>query len=460
MEITDFGNGASWLIRKPVLEEMIARLPDAMGKFPVEAKHFTEDPQNYGDMELRDGVAIIPIIGPISKRGSFYSSYYGGTNLAMLTRAINEAMEQPDVRAILLDIDSPGGTVAGTEAFGDLVWEAAKEIPIVSFANGMMASAAYWIGSAADRIVAEKAAYVGSIGTLMMHHDWSGNDEQMGLKRTILTAGKYKSVGNDAEPLSDLSRDTIQAELDYIYTLFVDTVARNRTTDSAKVLTDMADGRDFLGQQAVDVGLADTVGSLETALEIAQSLMESQKTTIFLPGASASTSKEVSMKNTITKPETVEALALALPELVTKIQADAIASVDTDAPVTIAIVGEQDRVLALVTAQLGEDLGAKFAAMVKAGATVEQITAIRDMNPEPAESGANATAVAEMLAKIQKDGVEGLGLDTPAPTGGKGFMVQVDEYVAVNKCARHIAMQAIMRTDPDSHKAFLAEANK
>jgi len=472
MELSDFANGMTWAIRKATLEDMIAHLTagaeDVRKKFNLpnhEATLFSENPER-GQMEIRDGIAIIPIYGPISKRGSFLSMFFGGTNLVALTVAMQEARINTGVQGIVLDIDSPGGTVAGTEAFGDLIWEIAREKPIVSFANGMMASAAYWIGSAAGGgIVVENAAIVGSIGTIMTHHDWSGNDEQIGLKRTILTAGTYKAVGNDAEPLSDLSRETLQGQLDYIYTLFVNTVARNLNVEPELVLNDMADGRDFLGQQAVDVGLADETGNIDRAIEIAGSLVPSRSKAqpISIPGAGASNQNGGKiMKNTITKPENVEQLTIALPDLVAAIEATAVAGVDIKGPAAVLVLAETDRVLALVGAQFGAEAGAKFKAVIESGVSIEQLTAIKALEPEVDDDALTGQAAIDaasekMLAKIKAAGVAGLGLDSSAGGGGKGFLAQVEEHLAANKGSRTDAIKAVIKKDPAAHAAYLKE---
>lgn len=137
---------------------------------------------------------------------------------------------------------------------------------MVAFASGYMASAAYWIGSAADAVIADKTAMVGSIGVVTVHADLSEADKRSGIKRTVLTAGKYKAIGNNAEPLSKEAGAVIQSELDYIYSVFIDSVARNRSVAVSSVLKNMADGRIFIGRQALDAGLVDQVGSLSTAL--------------------------------------------------------------------------------------------------------------------------------------------------------------------------------------------------
>jgi len=472
MELSDFANGTTWAIRKAVLEEMISHIDGGVQdgipkRWAQQAGIFSEDPDR-GEMEIRDGIAIIPIYGPISKRGSFLSMFFGGTNLASLTELMQEARINTAIMGIVLDIDSPGGTIAGLDAFGDLIYEMATEKPIVSFGNGMIASAAYWIGSAAGGgIVVDKAAYVGSIGTIMCHHDWSGQDEQMGLKRTILTAGKYKAVGNTSEPLSDLSRETLQGELDYVYTLFVNTVARNLDVEPELVLSDMADGRDFLGQQAVDVGLADETGNLDRAIEIAGSLVPSRSKAqpISIPGAGASNNLGgKNMKNTITTPENVEALTIALPVLVAEIQATAVAGVDIKGPAAVLVLAETDRMLALVGAQFGKEAGEKFKAVIESGVSVEQLAAIKALEPEvddtlTGDAAVNA-ATEKMLAKIKESGVAGLGIDSSSSGGGKGFMAQVEEHLDAHKGSRTEAIKAVIKKDPAAHEAYLKEMQK
>jgi signal peptide peptidase SppA len=199
-----------------------------------------------------------------------------------------------------------------------MVYAARGQKPIVAFANGMMASAAYWIGSAADEIVAEETAEIGSIGVVMMHYDYSGADEQAGVKRTILQAGHYKAMGNDTEPLSEEAEEYFQGHLDYLYTLFVDAVARNRDVTAEAVIEDMAEGRIFIGRQAVDAGLVDRLGNFETAMALVMEQAAGRQNTYFRHGAEAPQRKEKDLMKI-----TLEALQKESPELLAQIQADA-----------------------------------------------------------------------------------------------------------------------------------------
>jgi hypothetical protein len=127
-----------------------------------------------------------------------------------------------------------------------------------------MASAAYWIGSAANSVyITDATTIVGSIGVVTTHTDVSKAQAASGVKTTEIAAGKYKRIASSYEPLTKEGRQTIQDQVDYTYALFVDAVAKQRGVSTDKVLSDMADGRIFIGQQAIDAGLVDGVSTLD-----------------------------------------------------------------------------------------------------------------------------------------------------------------------------------------------------
>lgn len=265
MELNDFADRTPWLITADKLEAMFHHIP-ASADLPADL--FSWLPEEDKTYPVKNSVAVLPIIGPLFKRATFFSRYFGDVSMAGIAKAFLSAVADDSVKAIVLNIDSPGGTVSGTEALSDAIYSAKGKKPVIAFANGMMCSAAYWVGSGVDKIVVESTATVGSIGVVMVHVDWSEAEKKYGIKRTVLTAGQYKAIGNDAEPLSDKARKVLQNHLDYIYSVFVAAVERNRGVSNEQALA-MADGKVFIGQQAVDAGLADTVGSLDSAIEMA-----------------------------------------------------------------------------------------------------------------------------------------------------------------------------------------------
>lgn len=212
-----------------------------------------------------DSVAMIPVYGVISKRMDMFSDFSGGTSTDALVRSIQEAVDDPSISAIVLDVDSPGGSVNGPEELSQAIFAARGRKPIIAVVNELMASAAYWIASAADEIVTAPTAGVGSIGVLSVHRESSKADAVRGVKTTYIHAGKHKVAGNPSEPLSDESRAVIQERVDAFYSLFVNAVARNRGVSRDKALA-MADGRLLIGQKAIDAGMADRIGTLQQVI--------------------------------------------------------------------------------------------------------------------------------------------------------------------------------------------------
>ena len=228
----------------------------------VEAKlgrSLANEPKPY---DIIDGVAVLPLEGVIAKRANLFSQISGGVSTELVARDFKSALIDPAVHSIILAIDSPGGTVDGTISLADLVATSTK--PVVTLASGTMASAAYWIGSAANSAyITDATTIVGSIGVVATHTDVSKAQATQGIKTTEIAAGKYKRIASSYEPLTKEGRQTIQDQVDYTYALFVDAVAKQRGVSTDKVLSDMADGRIFIGQQAIDAGLVDGVSTLD-----------------------------------------------------------------------------------------------------------------------------------------------------------------------------------------------------
>ncbi len=129
-------------------------------------------------------------------------------------------MQNDTVKTIVLNVHSPGGNVMGIQEFASELFAARKKKHIIAVANHTMASAAYWIASQAHEIVASPSAFVGSIGVLAMHEDRSGQNEMLGIKHTIISAGKFKAEGSEDFPLSDAAHEHLQAQVEEIFTEF------------------------------------------------------------------------------------------------------------------------------------------------------------------------------------------------------------------------------------------------
>jgi signal peptide peptidase SppA len=219
-----------------------------------------------------EGVAVIPVQGVISKRMGMFADISGGVSTQAIAADFREALGRADVQAIMLDVDSPGGAVDGTQELAMEIFQARGMKPLATFADGLMASAATWVGTGADEVyLSAETARAGSIGVVMVHRDYSRAYDAEGITNTVLSAGKYKAVGNQYEPLGKEGRKIFQEDLDYIYSLFVNAVAGNRGATVERVLEDMAEGRMFSGSQAVKAGLVDGIKSRD---EVIRGLVE------------------------------------------------------------------------------------------------------------------------------------------------------------------------------------------
>jgi signal peptide peptidase SppA len=230
-------------------------------------KPLKNDPQGY---TIDNGVALIPMRGVIAPRMNLMQEISGGTSAELLTRDVRTAMADPQVEALLLMVDSPGGAVAGTQPAGNAIAGLRGTKPIGAFAEDLMASAAYWIGSAADPgavWIASDTTQVGSIGVVATHTDMSQREQALGVKTTEIVAGRYKRIASEHGPLSESGLAAIQAQVDHVYAAFVADVARNRGVSVERVLANMADGRIFLGQQAISAGLVDGMATIESAIQ-------------------------------------------------------------------------------------------------------------------------------------------------------------------------------------------------
>ena len=216
-------------------------------------------------------VAVIPIHGTLVRRTSGIEAESGLASYTGIAAQLDAALASPEIAAILLDIDSPGGESGGVFDLADRIRAASEVKPIWAVANDMAFSAAYALASAAARVFVARTGGVGSIGVIAMHVDQSVKDAHDGVRYTAVFAGERKNDLNPHEPISNEAHAVLKAEVDRIYDLFVETVARHRGLDADAVRATEAGL--FFGPDAVATGLADAVGSLDDALtQLTQSL--------------------------------------------------------------------------------------------------------------------------------------------------------------------------------------------
>jgi len=212
---------------------------------------------------VRDGVATIEVVGPIVRRADMFSQISGMTSIETLAKDFGAAMDDRTVRAIVLAVDSPGGEVTGVAEFADMIY-AARSVPnakpVVAYIGGLGASAGYWIASAAERVVCDSTALLGSIGVVQVVRDPSKSRD------TSIEFVSSQSPHKRPDPTTGTGAAQIQDVVDAMASVFVAAVARNRDVPEATVLADFGGGGLFVGGAAVAAGLADAVGSYESVL--------------------------------------------------------------------------------------------------------------------------------------------------------------------------------------------------
>lgn len=207
-------------------------------------------------------VAILPLHGVISQRPSLFTAYSGGTSSEQFVSAHSLLLKDDTVEKVIWDVDSPGGSVSGTpEAAAELLAMRGRK-PTYAVSNTLMASAAYWLATAADQIIASPSSLTGSIGVIAAHRDVSRADKQAGVRVRYVYAGKYKAEGVPGTKLDDEALAAMQQIVDDYYGQFVAGVAKARRVKEARVQNGYGEGRALTAERAVAGGLADRVGTL------------------------------------------------------------------------------------------------------------------------------------------------------------------------------------------------------
>lgn len=221
------------------------------------------DQQEYRIRE--GGVAVLAVEGVLAPKANLFTRVSGGVSTQLLGKQIESAIADPRVRGLVLQIDSGGGSALGVPELAAAIHEMAAIKPIVTVTDGVMASGAYWLGSAANAVFGSgKTVQVGSIGVVMTHNYSPSAD---GSQTTEITAGRYKRMATNAKPLDEEATAYLQQMVDHIYTEFVGDVAAFRGVSTDDVLQHMADGRIFIGTQALDAGLIDGFATVDDVAE-------------------------------------------------------------------------------------------------------------------------------------------------------------------------------------------------
>lgn len=269
----------------------------------------------------RGGVATVDVKGRLVSGSAGFMFFFGYTGYEDVQASLMAAVSDPSVGAIILNVNSGGGHVAGVHDLAQLVAKVDKVKPVVTYTGGDMASAALWVGVGGRRLFASETAMVGSVGVLQIHIDRTKQMEMEGVKATIIRSGDDKALANPFEPLSDPAKAAMQAQSDALYDVFHSHMADRRGVSKEVAAKNFAGGRVFVGKQALEAGLVDEVGTYEAAFRYAAKLAErslkkptaSNTTKVRAEGASAAPTAvdnpPITPRNQNMDPQDLDALA-------------------------------------------------------------------------------------------------------------------------------------------------------
>ena len=269
-------NGKLWYVHEQKMNEIVAFLelrlsggstsPEILGA--IQAANRAAEARAQGAASAGGGaVAVIPCYGLIMHRPSMDLSGPGGTSCTALSQKLREAVNDPGVSAIVLDMDSPGGDTDGVDELATEIYNARKRKKITAVSNSLCASAAYYLASQASEVVCSPSSLTGSIGVYCLHEDDSEMLSSLGVKMTLIKFGENKAEGIPTEPLSDPARAHLQEMVDTFGAMFEQAVARGRGVSPEMVHANFGQGRIFDARQAVKLGLADRVATLDEVLQ-------------------------------------------------------------------------------------------------------------------------------------------------------------------------------------------------
>jgi capsid assembly protease len=404
-----------------------------------------------------EGIAVITISGTLVKKASWMDAESGLQSYETLRTMLADAREDPGIRGVLLDVDSPGGEVGGLFDLADDVYAVREQKPCYAIANDEAFSAAYALASSAQRLFITRTGGVGSIGVIAVHMDQSGFDEKMGRKYTAVYAGARKNDFSTHQPLSHDARANLQGEIDRLYEMFVASVARNRGLPAA--LIRKTDAGLYWGEKAISAGLADQVGSFDDALAaITQASRTSRQVR-----ATASAEAQIEGDNTMaerldTKPADAPAAPVAAP-VETKPAAEvqvpaAPAAAPAPAPEPAAAPPAAPVVdAAAIEARIRGEHEAKIALCKTAGRL--------DLLPEMLSPNLTVGQVGERLlsAQAQRSATSQINSQVDAaPVGAEGQLNAAATQLAASK---HItfaqAYVEAMKLHPNLYQQYLAE---
>ncbi|MDR3634336.1 MAG: S49 family peptidase [Isosphaeraceae bacterium] len=301
----------AWAIERSSLKTILSIAERTNADPAAVAAQLGRELDNTRCVTVRDGVATIPVRGPISRYAGIMSELSGATSIDDLAVDLRTAAEDPSVRAIILEIDSPGGQANGVGELAGQIRDASERKPVIAYVGGYACSAAYWLASACGEIVTAETGVLGSIGCVLAVS--TGDDDEVEFVSS-------QSPNKRPDPETKAGRAEIQAHVDALAQIFIDSVAANRDMEPENVVERFGRGGLKIGKAAVDAGMADRIGTYEGLhKELSESPSGGRAVSFFSARGAAATATtgpkpmKLNMKATLArwlaagKPETIEA---------------------------------------------------------------------------------------------------------------------------------------------------------
>ena len=251
---------ARWSRNTPASEDVMQRI--AADRSAREVRRQSNQVNGGG---AGNGIAVLPLYGVVTQRGNMVDdvSGPGSVSTQQFAASLRQALTDESVSQILIDIDSPGGSVYGVAELADEIISARAQKPVIAIANSLAASAAYWIGACASEFYVTPGGEVGSIGVWQAHQDYSKAMDEAGVKTTLISAGKFKVEGNPYTPLDEDAQAFMQSRVDDYYAAFTKAVAKGRGVSIAQVRDGMGQGRVLGAEAALASNMVDGIASLD-----------------------------------------------------------------------------------------------------------------------------------------------------------------------------------------------------
>lgn len=255
-----------WAIMPDKLDEILAFIEAKQAGMTIDPAIVAQIQAAAPQQRVSGAVAVLPLFGVISQRMNLMTEISGGTSTEKFVKQYRVFIEDPGIKALVLDVASPGGEAFGVEEASAQMFAMRGRKKVVAVSNSMMASAAYYLASAADEVVVSPSSLTGAIGTFSVHTELSKMNEKLGITKTMIKSGKFKGEGNDFEPLTEEAFAAMQSIIDNYDDMFIKSMARNRGLPLATVRKGFGEGRILTAKEAVKAGLADRVATMDETI--------------------------------------------------------------------------------------------------------------------------------------------------------------------------------------------------